>query len=96
NVSLLRQGWKKIPQAGVWWWEPVYQACLTKVQKVLYRKLTKASEGADADFYAFSFYYDRAVDLGVIGKVRDTTALLLACRGETAPPGCMDGHHSFS
>ncbi|MEQ2166702.1 hypothetical protein GOODEAATRI_030977 [Goodea atripinnis] len=50
--------------------EPVYQACLNKVQKVLYRKLTKASEAADADFYAFSFYYDRAVDLGVIGKMR--------------------------
>ncbi|XP_022604336.1 ectonucleoside triphosphate diphosphohydrolase 6 isoform X2 [Seriola dumerili] len=46
--------------------EPVYEACLTKVEKVLYRKVTKASEAADIDFYAFSYYYDRAVDLGVI------------------------------
>ncbi|XP_071329580.1 ectonucleoside triphosphate diphosphohydrolase 6 [Trachinotus anak] len=46
--------------------EPVYEACLTKVEKVLYRKVTKASEAADMDFYAFSYYYDRAVDLGVI------------------------------
>ncbi|XP_047208172.1 ectonucleoside triphosphate diphosphohydrolase 6 isoform X2 [Girardinichthys multiradiatus] len=53
--------------------EPVYQACLNKVQKVLYRKLTKASEAADADFYAFSFYYDRAVDLGVIDEKKGGT-----------------------
>lgn len=48
--------------------EPVYEACLTKVEKVLYRKVTKAAEAADMDFYAFSYYYDRAVDLGVIGR----------------------------
>ncbi|MED6253133.1 hypothetical protein ATANTOWER_022959 [Ataeniobius toweri] len=53
--------------------EPVYQACLNKVQKVLYRKLTKASDAADADFYAFSFYYDRAVDLGVIDEKKGGT-----------------------
>ncbi|XP_051251675.1 ectonucleoside triphosphate diphosphohydrolase 6 isoform X1 [Dicentrarchus labrax] len=46
--------------------EPVYEACLTKVEKVLYRKVMKASEAADVEFYAFSYYYDRAVDLGVI------------------------------
>ncbi|XP_020481788.1 ectonucleoside triphosphate diphosphohydrolase 6 isoform X1 [Labrus bergylta] len=46
--------------------EPVYEACLTKVEKVLYRKVMKASEAADMDFYAFSYYYDRAVDLGII------------------------------
>ncbi|XP_039995140.1 ectonucleoside triphosphate diphosphohydrolase 6 isoform X2 [Xiphias gladius] len=48
--------------------EPVYEACLTKVEKVLYRKVMKATEAADVDFYAFSYYYDRAVDLGVIGR----------------------------
>uniref|UniRef100_A0A8D3CG51 nucleoside diphosphate phosphatase n=1 Tax=Scophthalmus maximus TaxID=52904 RepID=A0A8D3CG51_SCOMX len=46
--------------------EPVYEACLTKVEKVLYRKVMKASEAADVEFYAFSYYYDRAVDVGVI------------------------------
>ncbi|XP_028278619.1 ectonucleoside triphosphate diphosphohydrolase 6-like isoform X1 [Parambassis ranga] len=46
--------------------EPAYEACLAKVEKVLYRKVTRASEAADADFYAFSYYYDRAVDLGAI------------------------------
>ncbi|XP_032408706.1 ectonucleoside triphosphate diphosphohydrolase 6 isoform X2 [Xiphophorus hellerii] len=48
--------------------EPVYEACLNKVQKVLYRKLSAAPEAADVDFYAFSFYYDRAVDLQAIAR----------------------------
>uniref|UniRef100_A0A3P8TEN9 nucleoside diphosphate phosphatase n=1 Tax=Amphiprion percula TaxID=161767 RepID=A0A3P8TEN9_AMPPE len=48
--------------------EPVYEACLNKVEKVLYRKVMKASEAAEVDFYAFSYYYDRAVDLEVIGR----------------------------
>lgn len=47
--------------------EPVYEACLNKVQKVLYRKLSAVPEAADVNFYAFSFYYDRAVDLQAIG-----------------------------
>ncbi|XP_018517673.1 ectonucleoside triphosphate diphosphohydrolase 6 [Lates calcarifer] len=53
--------------------EPVYEACLTKVEKVLYRKVTKAAEAADMDFYAFSYYYDRAVDLGVIEEKKGGT-----------------------
>ncbi|XP_053189617.1 ectonucleoside triphosphate diphosphohydrolase 6 [Scomber japonicus] len=46
--------------------EPVYDACRVKVEKLLYRKVFKASEAADVEFYAFSYYYDRAVDLGLI------------------------------
>ncbi|XP_069394183.1 ectonucleoside triphosphate diphosphohydrolase 6 isoform X2 [Paralichthys olivaceus] len=73
--------------------EPVYEACLTKVEKVLYRKVTKPSEVADVDFYAFSYYYDRAVDLGVIEekkggtiKVSDyTDAAKTVCSGESVP-----------
>ncbi|XP_076599602.1 ectonucleoside triphosphate diphosphohydrolase 6 [Chaetodon auriga] len=53
--------------------EPVYEACLTKVEKVLYKKVMKVSEGADMDFYAFSYYYDRAVDLGVIEEEKGGT-----------------------
>lgn len=45
----------------------MYDSCLTKVEKVLYKKVQKASETRDVDFYAFSFYYDLAVDLGLIG-----------------------------
>ncbi|KAF7651915.1 hypothetical protein LDENG_00103760 [Lucifuga dentata] len=46
--------------------EPVYESCLNKVEKVLYKKVMKVSEAADIDFYAFSYYYDLAVDLAVI------------------------------
>ncbi|XP_027862871.1 ectonucleoside triphosphate diphosphohydrolase 6 isoform X1 [Xiphophorus couchianus] len=53
--------------------EPVYEACLNKIQKVLYRKLSAAPEAADVDFYAFSFYYDRAVDLQAIDEAAGGT-----------------------
>ncbi|XP_056466126.1 ectonucleoside triphosphate diphosphohydrolase 6 isoform X3 [Gadus chalcogrammus] len=46
--------------------EPVYDACRTKVEKVLYRRVQPAPETRDLDFYAFSFYYDLAVDLQLI------------------------------
>lgn len=48
--------------------EPVFETCLTRVQKVLYGKIKRVSEVVSMDFYAFSFYYDRAVNLGIIGK----------------------------
>lgn len=53
--------------------EPVYEACLNKVEKVLYKKVMKAYEDADMDFYAFSYYYDRAVDLGIIEEKKGGT-----------------------
>nr|XP_046257017.1 ectonucleoside triphosphate diphosphohydrolase 6 isoform X2 [Scatophagus argus] len=56
--------------------EPAYEACLSRVEKLLYRKVLKASEAADVDFYAFSFYYDRAVDLGVIDEQRGGAILV--------------------
>ncbi|XP_055758101.1 ectonucleoside triphosphate diphosphohydrolase 6-like isoform X3 [Salvelinus fontinalis] len=48
--------------------EPIYESCLRKVEKVLYRKVKKAEEAKDIEFYAFSYYYDRAVDLGAIDE----------------------------
>ena len=48
--------------------EPIYDACRTKVEKVLYRRVQPAPETRDLDFYAFSFYYDLAVDLQLIGQ----------------------------
>ncbi|KAM6915925.1 ectonucleoside triphosphate diphosphohydrolase 6 [Xenentodon cancila] len=73
--------------------EAVYQACFTKVEKVLYKKVIKASEAADGDFYAFSFYYDRAVDLGFIdekngGTVRVSDYITAA---KTVCSGLSDG-----
>ncbi|KAJ8359558.1 hypothetical protein SKAU_G00160830 [Synaphobranchus kaupii] len=48
--------------------EPIYESCLKKVEKVLYRKVKKAEEAKDMNFYAFSYYYDRAVDIGAIDE----------------------------
>ncbi|KAM7409189.1 hypothetical protein PAMA_002743 [Pampus argenteus] len=53
--------------------EPVYEACLNKVEKLLYKKVVKVSEAANIDFYAFSYYYDRAIDLGVIDENQEGT-----------------------
>uniref|UniRef100_A0A1A7X8A2 nucleoside diphosphate phosphatase n=1 Tax=Iconisemion striatum TaxID=60296 RepID=A0A1A7X8A2_9TELE len=50
-----------------------YEACRSKVEKILFRKVMKASDVADVDFYAFSYYYDRAVNLGVIDEKRGGT-----------------------
>lgn len=74
--------------------EPVYESCLTKVEKVLYKKVQKAPETRDVDFYAFSFYYDLAVDLGLIEEKKGGTvkvsdysdAAKRVCGGVSVPP----------
>ncbi|MBN3286454.1 ENTP6 diphosphohydrolase, partial [Polyodon spathula] len=48
--------------------EPLYESCYSKVEKILYRKVKKAEEVKYMDFYAFSYYYDRAVDIGIIDE----------------------------
>ncbi|XP_061084701.1 ectonucleoside triphosphate diphosphohydrolase 6 isoform X2 [Conger conger] len=48
--------------------EPIYESCYSKVEKALYKKVQKAEEAEDAHFYAFSYYYDRAVDIGAIAE----------------------------
>uniref|UniRef100_A0A4W5P197 nucleoside diphosphate phosphatase n=1 Tax=Hucho hucho TaxID=62062 RepID=A0A4W5P197_9TELE len=83
--------------------EPIYESCLRKVEKMLYRKVKKAEEAKDIEFYAFSYYYDRAVDLGAIDektggtvKVSDyIDAAKSVCNGMTVTPGenpflCLD------
>ncbi len=47
--------------------EPIYETCLTKVEKMIYKRVRKIEGVKDMDFYAFSYYYDRAVDQGLIG-----------------------------
>ncbi|XP_059374784.1 ectonucleoside triphosphate diphosphohydrolase 6-like isoform X3 [Carassius carassius] len=48
--------------------EPIYETCLTKVEKMIYKRVKKIEGVKDMDFYAFSYYYDRAVDLGLIDE----------------------------
>ncbi|XP_076834978.1 ectonucleoside triphosphate diphosphohydrolase 6 isoform X2 [Brachyhypopomus gauderio] len=82
--------------------EPMYESCLSKVEKMIYKKVQKA-EIKDVEFYAFSYYYDRAVELGLIdekngGSVRVSSYVdgaKTACRNMEAVPGdnpflCLD------
>ncbi|NWR78724.1 ENTP6 diphosphohydrolase, partial [Centropus unirufus] len=48
--------------------EPLYESCSNKVAKMLYKKVHRAVEVKDLDFYAFSYYYDRAAEVGLIDK----------------------------
>ncbi|XP_039593771.1 ectonucleoside triphosphate diphosphohydrolase 6 [Polypterus senegalus] len=48
--------------------EPIYESCYNKVEKMLYKKVKNAGEEKDLDFFAFSYYYDRAVDAGLIDE----------------------------
>ncbi|XP_052010284.1 ectonucleoside triphosphate diphosphohydrolase 6-like [Xyrauchen texanus] len=48
--------------------EPIYESCLRKVEKMIYKRVRKAEDVKDIDVYAFSYYYDRAVDLGLIDE----------------------------
>lgn len=41
---------------------------MTRVEKFLYRKLLKVSEAAHLEFFSLSYFYDRAVDLALLGK----------------------------
>ncbi|KAL4641147.1 ectonucleoside triphosphate diphosphohydrolase 6 isoform X1 [Arapaima gigas] len=83
--------------------EPIYESCYKKVEKVLYKKVEKAEDVKEIDFYAFSYYYDRAVDIGTIDektggtvKVSDyIDAAQKACNNMEVTPGehpflCLD------
>ncbi|KAK2878885.1 hypothetical protein Q8A67_019676 [Cirrhinus molitorella] len=48
--------------------EPIYESCLTKVEKMIYKHVRKIEGVKDMDFYAFSYYYDKAVDLGLVDE----------------------------
>lgn len=45
----------------------MYESCSNKVAKMLYKKVHRAEEVKDLDFYIFSYYYDCAAEAGLIG-----------------------------
>ncbi|XP_072129746.1 ectonucleoside triphosphate diphosphohydrolase 5 isoform X1 [Mobula birostris] len=51
-------GMKEVPSS--------FQSCYTEVIKVIQQKLDQQDEIKRRSFYAFSYYYDRAVDAGII------------------------------
>lgn len=46
----------------------LYQLCARRVSEVLQNKVHRTEEVKDVDFYAFSYYYDLAANVGLIGK----------------------------
>ncbi|XP_067900621.1 ectonucleoside triphosphate diphosphohydrolase 6 isoform X1 [Heterodontus francisci] len=53
--------------------EPLYDSCYARIEKILYKKVHKPEEVGNLSFYAFSYYYDRAVDVGLIDEEKGGT-----------------------
>ncbi|NWS76532.1 ENTP6 diphosphohydrolase, partial [Crotophaga sulcirostris] len=83
--------------------EPLYESCSNKVAKMLYKKVHKAEEVKNLDFYAFSYYYDLAAEVGLIDKEKGGSltvgdfeiAAKYVCKTMEISPGsspflCMD------
>ncbi|XP_029768710.1 ectonucleoside triphosphate diphosphohydrolase 6 isoform X2 [Terrapene carolina triunguis] len=83
--------------------EPLYESCASKVAELLYKKVHKTEVVKDLDFYAFSYYYDCAAEVGLIDKERGGTltindfeiAAKYVCKTMEVKPGdnpflCMD------
>ncbi|XP_058690656.1 ectonucleoside triphosphate diphosphohydrolase 6 isoform X1 [Poecile atricapillus] len=83
--------------------EPLYESCSNKVAKMLYKKVHRAGEVKDLDFYIFSYYYDCAAEAGLIDKEKGGSltvsdfeiAAKYVCKTMEISPGnspflCMD------
>uniref|UniRef100_A0A8C3XLZ2 nucleoside diphosphate phosphatase n=1 Tax=Chelydra serpentina TaxID=8475 RepID=A0A8C3XLZ2_CHESE len=83
--------------------EPLYESCANKVAKLLYKKVHKTEVVKDLDFYAFSYYYDCAAEVGLIDKGKGGSltvsdfeiAAKYVCKTMEVKPGdnpflCMD------
>ncbi|XP_069462986.1 ectonucleoside triphosphate diphosphohydrolase 6 [Ambystoma mexicanum] len=83
--------------------DPLFESCSNKVEKMLYNKVHKAKELTNLEFYAFSYYYDLAVDVKLIDEekggavtIQDfETAAKKVCKSTEDAPGenpflCMD------
>ncbi|XP_007436467.1 ectonucleoside triphosphate diphosphohydrolase 6 isoform X1 [Python bivittatus] len=46
----------------------LFESCHNEISKVLNKKIHETASMRDLDFYAFSYYYDLAVDAGLIDK----------------------------
>ncbi|EMP36568.1 Glycogen phosphorylase, brain form, partial [Chelonia mydas] len=83
--------------------EHLYESCANKVAKLLYKKVHKTEVVKDLDFYAFSYYYDCAAEVGLIDKGKGGSltvsdfeiAAKYVCKTMEVKPGdnpflCMD------
>lgn len=46
----------------------LHKLCASRVLEILRNKVHRTEEVKDVDFYAFSYYYDLAANVGLIGK----------------------------
>ena len=46
----------------------LHELCASRVSEILRNKVHRTEEVKDVDFYAFSYYYDLAANVGLIGK----------------------------
>lgn len=46
----------------------LHKLCASRVSEILRNKVHRTEEVKDVDFYAFSYYYDLAANVGLIGK----------------------------
>lgn len=58
----------------------LYQLCARRVSEVLQNKVHRTEEVKDVDFYAFSYYYDLAANVGLIGKGGWARSSWVRCR----------------
>ncbi|XP_058540661.1 ectonucleoside triphosphate diphosphohydrolase 6 isoform X2 [Neofelis nebulosa] len=81
----------------------LHELCASRVSEILRNKVHRTEEVKDVDFYAFSYYYDLASNVGLIDVEKggslvvgdfDIAAKYVCRTAETHPPGnpflCMD------
>ncbi|XP_025787499.1 ectonucleoside triphosphate diphosphohydrolase 6 isoform X3 [Puma concolor] len=81
----------------------LHELCASRVSEILRNKVHRTEEVKDVDFYAFSYYYDLAANVGLIDVEKggslvvgdfDIAAKYVCRTAETHPPGnpflCMD------
>ncbi|XP_066869931.1 ectonucleoside triphosphate diphosphohydrolase 6 isoform X1 [Kogia breviceps] len=64
----------------------LYQLCARRVSEILRNKVHRTEEVKDVDFYAFSYYYDLAANVGLIGA--GPGASVLSRLHSTGADGC--------
>ncbi|XP_028580840.2 ectonucleoside triphosphate diphosphohydrolase 6 isoform X1 [Podarcis muralis] len=53
--------------------KPLFESCSDEIAKLISTKVHRTDEVKDLDFYAFSYYYDLAVDAGLIDNEKGGT-----------------------
>uniref|UniRef100_A0ABM5FFU5 Ectonucleoside triphosphate diphosphohydrolase 6 n=1 Tax=Pogona vitticeps TaxID=103695 RepID=A0ABM5FFU5_9SAUR len=78
---------------------PLFESCSDEIAKLLSKKVHKTDEVKDLDFYAFSYYYDLAVDAGLIDGEKGGTLAVgdfeIAAKNVCKSMEVQRGEHPF-